>query len=97
MKRTKEYEALVDDFARGIAERSKTSVVLAGRKAVLFKVAGHRALMGARGLGLVEYVPTKHLLARKGCWWLSNGTIIKEWKGRVTKAKLWEALEEAER
>ncbi len=96
MKRTEEHEALVDDFAHGIAERSKISVVLVGRKAVVFKVAGHRALMGARGCGMVDYVPTQHLLARKGRWWLSNDTVIKKWEGRVARAALQKAFEEAE-
>ena len=83
---------LIFDFAHGIEERSNTSVVLQGPNFVIFKVAGHTAWAYVGGRA---YVQTKHVLIRKGDWWMSDKP-KSEFVGRVAKEKLKEALRRSE-
>ena len=86
---------LIQHFAAGFDEQCYTTVALKGKRFVIFRIAGHMRWDG--NWQPWAYEPVKHFLTRHGKWWMSQGTIIKEWHGRVSKPELEKALEAAEK
>lgn len=84
---------LIDDFAHGIEERHYMSVLLVSKSFVVFRMKGHTAWSG---VGSRSYVRGKHILIRRGEWWMHLGGTNREWEGRVGKKTLVEALRQSE-
>lgn len=88
-------EQLIDAFATGIEEKRYTSVALASKRFVIFRVAGHTAWSGVGQPW--SYAKLRHVLIRKGQFWLGNDVLRREWQGRVSKKVLTEALRLSEK
>jgi hypothetical protein len=89
-KKPKTNQELVDAFASGIEERAYTTVHSQLGDFVIFKIAGHKAWCGVASP--FQYVRIKHMLVRKGDWWMGMETVKREWEGRVKPNDLKEAL-----
>ena len=89
MKKKTDAE-LIDAFASGISEREYITVAQQSRNFVIFKIKGHSAWSG-RGVAW-QYVKTRHILIRKGEWWMTSGGVRREWEGKVSKQLLFKAL-----
>lgn len=89
-KKPKTDAELIDAFSSGIAEREHISVAQQSRSFVIFRIKGHSAWSG---VGCPwQYTRTRHILIRKGEWWMTSGGERREWEGRVSKQLLFKAL-----
>ena len=88
-------EILIADFSHGIDMQRHTSVVTAGKRFVLFRIAGYKYWNGR--FSPQAYSPVRFVLIRRGQWWMGNKTEKREWQGRVPRTTLINAFEQAER
>jgi len=89
-KKPKTDQELIDAFSLGIEERNYITVAQQSRNFVIFKIKGHSSWSG---VGMPwQYVKTRHILIRKGEWWMTSGGARREWEGKVSKQLLFKAL-----
>jgi hypothetical protein len=89
-------EELITAFASGIDGQRYTSVYAQTKNFVVFRIDGHKYWSALYQPW--SYTPVRHVLIRKGDYWLGNHDKI-EWEGRVTKAvekQIFEALEQSQ-
>jgi hypothetical protein len=88
-------DKLIAEFAHGIEEGRYATVMAIGARYALFRVSGHSASDGRSHPR--TYVPVQFVLIRRGQWWMGRDVEKREWQGRVTRATLINAFQQAER
>ncbi len=75
-------EMLIRPFAQGTDNLQRVSVYAKSARFVVFRMEAHKYWNGR--FTPRAYMPTRHVLIRKGQFCIGNDT--REWSGRVTKA-----------